>query len=247
MFAFANSPYIVTTWIGGPMAESILAGIGWRWGFGVFSIVTPVVTLPMFGLFMYNHMKAKKAGLIQPRNSGRTLAQSLKYYAIEFDLFGLLLLVAGFCLFLLSFALYTYQEDQWKSPLIICFIIFGGLLIIAFALYEKYLAPKTFIPFELLTDRTVLGAALLSGLRFISFFIWDSYFISFLQVVNGLSVTHAAYVANIYSVGSCFWGLVVGVLIRWTGRFKWLALYFGLPLDILGVVSLVVLKIFTLF
>jgi len=111
----------------------------------------------------------------------------------------------------------------------------GGLLLIAFALYEKYLAPVTFIPFDLLFDRTVLGACILAAVLFVSFFIWNSYFQSFLQVVNGLTITEASYVGNIYSIGSCFWSLVVGVLIRWTGRFKWLALYFGVPLNILGV------------
>jgi MFS family permease len=84
-------------------------------------------------------------------------------------------------------------------------------------------------------DRTVIGACILAATLFIEFYIWDSYFSSFLQVVNNLSVTKASYVVNIYSIGSCFWALVVGVLIRWTGRFKWLALYLGVPVTILGV------------
>ncbi len=81
----------------------------------------------------------------------------------------------------------------------------------------------------------MLGACILSATLFVEFCIWDSYFSSFLQVVGGLTLTQATYVGNTYSVGSCFWSLVVGVLIRWTGRFKWLALYFGLPLTIIGV------------
>jgi MFS family permease len=70
---------------------------------------------------------------------------------------------------------------------------------------------------------------------FVEFYIWDSYFTSFLQVVNNLTITQTSHMANIYSIGSCFWALVVGALIRWFGRFKWLALYFGVPLTILGV------------
>jgi hypothetical protein len=42
-------------------------------------------------------------------------------------------------------------------------------------------------------------------------------------------------VAQIYTIGACFWSLVVGVAIRWSGRFKWIALYFGVPFTILGV------------
>lgn len=235
MFAFASSPYIITTWTSGPVSESFLKGAGFRWGFGTFAIVTPVITLPLFGLFMWNYNKAKKAGLVPKRESNRTVAQSIKHYFFEFDIIGLILITAGLALFLLPFSLYSYQAEGWKSPMIICLIIFGGLLLIAFGIYEKFFAPVTFIPFELLMDRTVLGACVLSAVLFISYYIWNGYFFSFLLVVTNLSVTHASYIGNIYSIGSCLWALVVGVLIRVTGRFKWIALYFGIPVTILGV------------
>lgn len=198
MFAFASSPYIATVWIGGPLATAFLNGPGFKWGFGTFAIIEPIVTIPIFVLFIYNYRKAKKAGLITPRNSGRTTLQSIAHYAIEFDLAGLILICGGLALFLLPFNIYSYQANGWQSPLIICLIIFGGLLIIAFVLYEKYLAPTKFIPFSLLADRTVLGANILAAVLFVEFYIWNSFFLSFLQVVNGLTVTEASYVGNIY-------------------------------------------------
>ena len=63
---------------------------------------------------------------------------------------------------------------------------------------------------------------------------WDGYYTSYLQVVHGLSIKNAGYIANIYSIGSCFWSVVVAVLIRLTSRFKWLALS-AIPLMLLGV------------
>ena len=85
MFAFTTSPYIVTAWIGGPASTSFLGGAGWRWAYGTFAIIVPVVSAPLMILFMINLNKAKKAGLLPARGSNRTLLQSLKYYAIEFD------------------------------------------------------------------------------------------------------------------------------------------------------------------
>lgn len=161
--------------------------------------------------------------------------QSIKHYFVEFDAFGVLLLSGGLALFLLPFSITSYQANGWRSSMIICMIVFGGLLIIAFGLYERFLSPKCFLPFHLLTDRTVLGACCLAAILFVSFFIWNSFFTSFLQVVQNLSITHAGYIESIYSVGACFWWLVVGVAIRYTGRFKWVALYFGVPLHILAV------------
>ncbi|KAK2802390.1 MFS siderochrome iron transporter 1 [Emmonsiellopsis sp. PD_5] len=235
MFAFVSSPYIATVWVGGPLATAFLNGPGFRWGYGAFAIITPAVTLPLWALFAYNYNKAKKAGLVSEEKSNRTFMESAKYYFIEFDVIGILLLAGGLALFLLPFSLYSYQADQWRSSMIICMIIFGGLLIIGFGFYEKYVAPVCFIPFNLLVDRTVLGACILAASVFVSFYIWDAYFVSFLQVVNDLNITKSSYIANIYSIGSCFWSVIVGILVRWTGRFKWLAVYFGVPLTILGV------------
>lgn len=250
-FAFISSPYIITTRLGGPLATAFLNGPGFRWGFGVFSIVTPISTLPLLALFARNYRKAKASGVMPVQDSGRSADQSIKHYIIEFDLAGIILVSGGLALFLLPFSLYSYQTNGWKSPMIICMIIFGGLLLIAFALYEKCFAPTTFVPYNLLTDRTVLGANILAAVLFLEFYPWDNYFTSFLQVVKGLSITEASlviisaeavhqltisrYVAQIYTIGSCLWSFPVGIAIRWNGRFKWVALYFGLPLTILGV------------
>ncbi|KAK0648674.1 major facilitator superfamily-domain-containing protein [Cercophora newfieldiana] len=236
LLAFASSPYIITTWIGGPLAKAFLNGPGWRWGYGAFAIITPVVCSPLLYLFWINTRRAKESGLLPARpQNNRTAWESTKYYAIEFDLLGLLLIVTGLALFLLPFNIYSRQPLGWRSPLIISFLVIGFVLIIAFVLWEKYLAPKTFIPYDLLKDRTVLGACILAGTLFISFYIWDSYFFSFLQTVADLDVTPASYVMNIYSIGSCFFSFIVGFVIRYTGRFKPIALYFGIPMTILGI------------
>jgi hypothetical protein len=235
MYAYVSSPYIVTVWITGPLAQAYLSGPGWRWFYGSFAIITLVVSAPLVALFWWNYRKAVKAGIIVPTRSERSFVQNVKHYFIEFDAGGLFLLMGGLVFFLLPFSLYSYQDGLWKSPLVISFFVIGGLMLIGFALYEKFVAPKTFIPYELLLDRTVFGGCLLAGIFFVSFYIWNAYFFSFLQVVSGLDVTRATYVTNIYSIGSCFWSFAVGALIIWSGRFKWIALYFGIPVTILGV------------
>lgn len=235
MYAFASSPYIVTVWCSGPAAQSVLSGPGFRWGFGIFAIVTPVICMPLFSLFIYNYRKAKRAGLMPVSRNDRTVLQSLKHYAIEFDLLGILLIAGGLALFLLPFSLYSYQKNGWNSALVIGMLVGGIVMLILFGLWEKFLAPKTFIPWPLLTDRTVLGAYILAAVLFIEFYIWDSYFYSMLIVVYDLTVTEATYVSNIYSIGSCLFAIVTGAIIKYTGRFKALALYFGIPVTILGV------------
>jgi MFS family permease len=235
--AYAASPWLITTWVYGYAVNEIIApgGIGLRWGFGVFSIVVPIVCAPLIVMFFLNASRAKKQGLIPPRHDAGTLAQKAVYYAREFDIIGLLVLAAGLALFLLAFNLYSYQGDQWKSPLIICFLIFGGLLIIAFALWEKYFAPVTFIPWHLLKNRTVIFTYTMAGSLYIGWWIWDTYFYSVLVVLFNQPVVHATYISNTYTMGSCFISLVYGLCLRYYGKLKIYSLCFGVPLTILGV------------
>lgn len=222
MTALSASPNIVTIWLAGPISEAFLKGRGWQWCFGVFCIIVPVVCLPFLVLLWWYSIKANRERVVP--------AQSVWYYAREFDAVGLLLLTAGLALFLLPFNLYTLQPLGWRSPLIICLLVFGVVLIALFALWERFFAPVTFIPFAILIDRNMVGACLLGTVLFISYYCWFSFFSSFLQVVNNLSVTHASYVAQIYSLGGSLFGIAAGILIRHTGRYKAITLYGAIPI-----------------
>ncbi|KAJ8121320.1 hypothetical protein ONZ43_g2197 [Nemania bipapillata] len=235
VLAYVSSPYIATVWITGPLAQSVLTTVGWRWGFGIFAIVTPVVCLPLYFLFAYNQRKAEKQGILVRQKSGRTVFQSIKHYFWEFDIICLILLSAGFTLFLLPFSIYSYQKYGWRDPLTISFIVVGIVLLGLAVAWEKYFSPVQYMPWELLKDRTVLGACVLAAVLFIEYYIWTAYFTSFLQVVLRTTIWQTGYIGSIYSLGSCLFSIPVGLAIRRTGRFKWVALYFGVPVTILAI------------
>ncbi|RSL61594.1 hypothetical protein CEP54_006138 [Fusarium duplospermum] len=162
---------------------------------------------------MHYYYKAKRMGLVPMCESNRKWCESIYNYTREFDAVGLLLITAGIALFFLLFNIYPYQKAQWKAPIIICFFIFGGLLIIAFAQLETFFAPVKFLPYHLLTDRAV----------------------SFVQVANDLTVVEQTWMSSIYNTGSPLYSIPVGPFIRHYGRFKWLCLFFGAGFAILGV------------
>jgi hypothetical protein len=113
-------------------------------------------------------------------------------------------------------------------------LVFGILFIISFVVWEKWFALITFMPYSLLLDRTVFGACLLSTTVFLSYASWASYFSFFLQVVNGLSVEHASYVVQSYTLVSVHNCIAVGTRIRYTGRIKPITLYYTMPMSVLG-------------
>ncbi|KAF4122937.1 Major Facilitator Superfamily [Geosmithia morbida] len=232
-FAFTSSPYMITAFAGPKAAEGFYNDINWRWGFGAFAIILPFVAAPLFILLKLHLHRAEKQKLVVRERSGRTLLQNIWHYALEFDALGVVLFSSGFTVFLLPFTLADSAPNGWSSGYIIAMIVVGFVVLVIFGLYETFLAPVPFIDARLLVDRTVVGACLLDITYQVSYYCWNSYFTSFLQVVNNLSLAEAGYVSNTFDVVSGVLLLIVGFGIRKTGYFKWL-LYIAVPLYILA-------------
>ncbi|KZF26214.1 MFS general substrate transporter [Xylona heveae TC161] len=239
IYGLNSTPYIANTFAGPQIAQLFYEHSNFRWAFGAFSIITPVISMPLILSFVLGYRKAKRMGLVSPRGaSGRTWLQSTWHYAREFDAVGMLLIIAGWALLLLPFSLASSQAEKWRTGSIIAMIILGGLFLIAFVAWEKFFAPVSFLPFKYLVDRTIMGACLLAGTLFVAFYCWDIYFYSYIQVVFQMNIRDSGYILNIYSIGSCFWAPIVGLLIRWSGRFKWLAIA-AIPVETLGTALLI--------
>ncbi|CAN9192037.1 unnamed protein product [Alternaria alternata] len=232
-FAFTSSPYIITAFAGPKAAEGFYNNINWRWGFGTFAIILPFVAAPLFVVLKVNLRKAKQTGVLERESSGRNLMQSIIFHIREFDVPGAFLLAAGLVVFLLPFTLADSAPNGWSTGYIIAMLVVGFVLLILFGLHERFTAGKPFLPFDLLTSRSVLGACLLSFTYQISYYAWNSYFTSFLQVVTNLTIAEAGYVASTFDVLSGVLLLSVGLIISKTGYFRWL-LFIAVPIYILG-------------
>ncbi|KAL5342080.1 siderophore iron transporter mirB [Aspergillus crustosus] len=231
-FAFTSSPYMITAFAGSKAAEKFLINVDWRWGFGAFAIIFPFVASPVYFVLKVGMNRAKKQGLIvESQRSGRTFAQSVQHYFFAFDIPGVILLAGGLTVFLLPFTLASSAPNSWQTDYIIAMIVTGFVVMVLFVLYEAYLAPTPFMKYEFLTDRTVIGACLLDATYQMSYYCWNSYFSSFLQVVSNLGVAEAGYVGSTFQVVSGVLLFIVGYLIRRTGYFRWL-LFIGVPLYI---------------
>ncbi|KAJ6436027.1 MFS transporter, SIT family, siderophore-iron:H+ symporter [Purpureocillium lavendulum] len=222
---------------------------GWRWSFGTFAIAAPILGLPII-LLLYHEYNVINVRYAEGKHE--TAWDGIKYYwwsltvrlPLPFALLmviklsqlgiGVLLLAVAFSLLLLPFSLYARQDKGWASPAIICMLVFSGVAFSLFAIWEKFFASKCFLPVGLMRDRTIIGASIASANTYLVYYVWSSYFSSHLQVVQGLSVTTAGYVASIHSLGWVVAGIVAGALVSATGQYKWIALYVGWPLQTLA-------------
>ncbi|KAH9232971.1 hypothetical protein K456DRAFT_53695 [Colletotrichum gloeosporioides 23] len=232
-FAFTSSPYIITAFAGPKSAEGFLDNVNWRWGFGCFSIVLPVVAAPLYGILKWNIHKAKKRGVLVREPSGRSFLQNIWWALVEFDVLGVVLFACGLVTFLLPFSLASTAPDGWSSGYIIAMIVTGFVVLGLFLLNELFLAPVPFLKFKFFADRTVMGACVLDITYQVAYYCWNSYFTSFLQVVNDVSVSEAGYISNTFDVVSGVLLFIVGFSISKTSRFRWL-LFVAVPLYTFG-------------
>ena len=154
--------------------------------------------------------------------------------SINTTVLGLFLLASGFSLFLLSLSFHTTAGKGFESPSIISMLVIGIVLMICFGVWEKYFASVTLIPFALVKDRTIIGASLVYATTYMMYQVWSPYLSSSIQVVQDLNVVHAGYIYNIHSIGWCIASFAGGAIIKFTGWYKGLALFFAIPLQILN-------------
>lgn len=238
LFTVMGLPLICSTFAGPAIATLFLNGPGWMWAFAAFAVIMLVICSPVPVILLIQEHKAKKAGLIEKVDSGRTVLQSIWYYIIQLDLLGVLLITAGFAIFLMPFNIAAYAPQGWKTPYIIAMWVLGIVCLAFFVVWEKYFAPVSFLPWKYLQDPTLTGSCLLYGTMFMSVFCWNGYFSSYLQVVHRLSPITANYTVNAFSLTSAIIAPFVGIVVRWTGNFKWTAMA-GTPAMLLGTALLI--------
>ncbi|KAJ5966690.1 hypothetical protein N7501_002938 [Penicillium viridicatum] len=204
--AFTSSPYIITAFAGPKVADEFYYRVSRRWGLGCWAIIFPIVVAPLYIMLKTNLRKAESEGHRIQEKSNRTFLQSVRYWIIQFDLPGVVMFTVGLVLFELPFDIATEVPNGWASGYIIAMLVVGFSMLFFFAIYENgwplcLCSISSFSPTEPLS------------------------------VVNDLTIAEAGYVSNTFDVMSGVLLLVVGWIIRRTGRFKWL-LYISVPLYI---------------
>jgi len=165
-------PFLITVWVGPPIAQSILGRTTWRWGYGIWTIVLPVAFLPLALALFLNRRKAAKLGLL-PRSplGGQKSLSVIKTLWYELDVMGLLLLSAAISLILIPLTLAATAKGGWHNPSIIAMLVIGGVCLVVIPFWEMSpkLAPKPFLSLHLLSNRTVLAGCV------IGFFYFSEY------------------------------------------------------------------------
>lgn len=226
------TPYIINVWFSGLIVEAILARNQWRWGFGMFAILMPVTVIPPIVVLHYYETKAQK---LAPKvvKEKKAIWKVIWDACIEIDAFGLIVMGFGWSLLLLPFSLYSYANDGWKNPSIIAMIVVGGVLLIAYAVYEIMWCPFPSMPKRIIYNKTFVTAVIMDWMYQLAGAIRGTYLSSVILVSKDITYQNWVYYNNTLTMSLCIFGVVAGVICRVTHRYKWLQV-FGLLLKILA-------------
>lgn len=218
------TPFIINCWFAGLIVGDLRVA-NWKWGYGMFAIIIPVVLLPAIALMTYFD---KTVTLADSFSAGKSKTKKEELYnivsiikqgLIEVDAFGLLLLGFGFALLLLPFSLAGSADNGWRNPSLIAMIIVGGLLVIAFFVYEIYYAPFPAMPKRIL-NVTLVMSIIIDFFYYFAGYIGLLYFSSYVFVVKDWNYTNWTYFNNTLTLALCIFGVIAGILFRVTRRYK---------------------------
>ncbi|OAP63761.1 hypothetical protein AYL99_02988 [Fonsecaea erecta] len=216
--ALVSLPFMVIPWCSAFIVDSALATIGWRWGIGMLAIIMPVCSLSVIAPLVWFQRRVERAG---GRMRRRT---SIKGFATQIDLGGMLLLSGGCGMLLLPIALAGNANGSWRAPWVPTLIAMGVVCLCVLVYYECRVATKPALPPRLFQNISLALALVIGLLDAFAYSVTHTYLYAWATVVHSLAprdATFLTYTAGCVQVAT---GLGTGFLMYRTRRYKWLLL-----------------------
>ncbi|TVY27273.1 Siderophore iron transporter [Lachnellula hyalina] len=209
-------PFIAMPWISAFIVDSVVHGIGWRWGIGMLAILMPFCASFIIATLLYYQSRAKKAGLVaQSRISARE-------FCSQIDLGGTVLFSCGFAMLLLPLTLAATTTSRWHTPYIAVLLALGCAFLMALPFYEKFVAKYPLVPVHYFTNPTIVMSMLLISTDSMGFGATHTYLYPWVTVVHDFAAREATFYTFTNGVTQCTSGIIAGFIMLKTQRYKWL-------------------------
>ncbi|BGP47631.1 hypothetical protein JCM10450v2_003496 [Rhodotorula kratochvilovae] len=248
---FMTTPFLATVWFTSEIVAALSTGSKWRWGYGMFAIIFPALWAPAIAVMFWLERRAIKAGLVDVDIARKGIDDTVVDAAViphepeqpflkrcmrvfqELDTFGLILMGFGWSLLLLPFSLKTGAKGDWSNPSLIAMLAVGSLCLLTFPIYEWKLAKYPSAPARILRNRTFVTAVIIDFVYMLSAYLQILYLPSYVYIVTDVDAKHWNYFNNVLNCSLCGCGVIAGLILRYTHRYK-AAQIVGLIVHIIG-------------
>ncbi|CAK7221407.1 hypothetical protein SBRCBS47491_004520 [Sporothrix bragantina] len=214
--AIPIAPSIITCWIAGPVASGIIKST-WRWGFGMFAIMIPALSLPLLVSLYVN----KRKGTQLRKAEGTYVPVNHLQNFLQLDPLGLLLLAAGLSLLLIPISLASSNTNTWKTGHTIAELVVGGVCLMALPLWEMKWARWPVFPKTIFNNRTVVFGLLAMVVNYAGLYLLQSYLLYYEMVAADLSVNAATNLYMLIPFGGSLGQFLSGFVVKYLKRYKW--------------------------
>ena len=167
---------------------------------------------------IYFEIRAKRMNLV-PR-----VKMTIYRFCSQIDLGGVFLFAAGFALFLLPMTLASTSPSQWQTPWLIALIIVGGLLLMALAAYEHFLAAHPIMPAHYFRNLTIVLCFILVTGDSLGMQCTHTYLYAWATVAHNMNARDATFYFYTNGVTQCLSGIAGGLYMAYFRRYKHLAI-----------------------
>ncbi|WVQ89749.1 hypothetical protein IAS59_003512 [Cryptococcus gattii] len=195
---------------------------GWRWGYGMWSIINAVLAIPFIAILFSWHRRVRHSPHVPHLPQHTNIADQLFH---EYDLIGSCLLVASVALILIPLTLAKGVASKWTDDNIAMICVGFGLLVLFIAWSTpKRWRPKwlftprlPLVPWYTLKNRSLMSMFVINMCDFMSYGAFTTYFQTFLQVAVRTSASKASMIDNTLRIVFQVTALAVGLVMRfWT-------------------------------
>ncbi|KAL2436197.1 Low affinity heme transporter str3 [Exophiala dermatitidis] len=206
----------------------------WRWGVGMFTIMMPVVALPVIVVLAMQQREAIKRGIIYKYPyENMSHWQGLKAFALDIDLAGLFCFSGGFLLLLLPLTIADRAPHGYSSGYIIAMFVLGGCLLIAWPFVETY-APRPLVRIRsFFTNPDIIAPAAINFVDQFSYTMTYTPAFQWVEVVYDWNTSDATYFYYTQSLCLVVFAIAAGFAASMTRRYKWVA-FSGSCIRLLG-------------
>lgn len=209
-----NFAYLFAPWIAAPITNGIIKHSTYRWGYGMWCIIMPVVSIPVCIILFRLKLRARSMGL----EYGKAV-RNFKSTVRQFDLVGLILFTGGLCLLFLGVTLATTPKS-WGQAHILVLIILGPILLVLFPIWEIFVPKYPFMPFYVISNRTMFSTCFLIFCYALAYFLYGTYYVPWLMVCKNLSTKAATNTSVCFIVASTVSSFIGAAYAKFFRRIK---------------------------
>lgn len=209
-------PFLIVPWVSAFIIESVVNGIGWRWGIGMFAILMPVCASVIIITLAVFQSHSRRSGVLIKEHL------TLYHFCSRIDLGGTILLSGGFALLLIPITIAATTTSRWQTPWVDALIALGIVALLALYPYEKYIATHPVVPTRYFRVLAIVASVCLACIDNIGFGATHTYLYAWSTVSRGFSPRNAQFLMYTNGVMQNLTGMAIGLVIYRIRSYKWI-------------------------